>query len=336
MRPTLMKETLKDLFAIQRTVCIEGAPGGGKTSVVQAVAKELQVPYIEQHMATMLVEDFGVPDVMSKGDSFGYKMPEWYPYKGKPGTERGGILCFDDRNQADADLQKVLANIVQARTLHRVPMADGWQVISTGNRAGDRAGAKRVLSHLRDRETVLELDTHLDDWTGWAIDNGVAPEVISFLRFRPGLLHAFDPQADNSPTPRGWVDGVSAVLGVISGDAEYECFKGAVGEGAAAEFVGYVRIFRKLPSPDAVMLNPTAGVVPTDAATLYALSGALAGRASVSNCERFVTYLERIRTEVNKAEFGVLAMSMALRRDPEIAHSSGFTKWAVNNQSVLF
>ena len=38
---------------------------------------------------------------------------------GDTGTENGGILLFDDRNQANADLQKVLANICQASALSR-------------------------------------------------------------------------------------------------------------------------------------------------------------------------------------------------------------------------
>ena len=130
-----------------------------------------------------------------------------------------GILCFDDRNQAPADIQKVLANILQARTLHGVPLKKGWHCISTGNRQSDRAGANRILSHLRNRETVIELETHLDDWTSWAIENDVKPELISFIRFRPNLLHDFDPQRDINPTPRSWVEGVSDVIGIVPADA---------------------------------------------------------------------------------------------------------------------
>lgn len=336
MRPTLLAQTIKDLYPIQRPLLIKGPPGGGKTTVSREVAKNLNVPYIEKHMATMLVEDFGIPNMLASGDSFGYKMPDWFPYKGKDGTENGGILCFDDRTQANAELQKVLANIIQARTLHGVPMADGWMVISTGNRQKDRAGAERQLSHLSNRETTVELETHLDDWTAWAIDNDVKPEVISFIRFKPGLLHDFDPQREQNPTPRSWVEGVSNVLGVVGPEAEYECFTGAVGEGAAAEFVGFMRIYRKLPNPDVVLMNPRNGDVPTDPATLYALSGALAHRVTEASMDRFVTYLDRIRTEVNKGEFTALAMSLAVRRDPELAHTGAFTKWAVNNQNILF
>jgi len=329
MRATLLNSTLSSLIRVGRPVAIEGAPGGGKTSIVHQVADELDLPVVEKHMPTMLVEDFGIPYPTDNG--FEYKLPDWYPYHGKPGTEGGGVLLFDDRNQANADLQKVLANIQQARNLHGKPLADGWTVVSTGNRQSDRAGANRVLSHLRNRETVLEFETHLDDSTQWMIDNDVRPEVIAFIRFRPNLLHDFDPQRDVNPTPRAWVEGVSAVLGEVPAEAEYECFKGAVGEGAAAEFVGFMRIYRKLPNPDAILMNPTASDVPTDPATLYALSGSLAERATESNMERFCTYMERM-----PAEFSVLGVSYAVRKTPELANTQAFTSWAVSHQDVLF
>jgi len=329
MRATLLKDTLKALIPVGRSVAIEGAPGGGKTTIVHEVAEELGLPIVERHMPTMLVEDFGIPYPTSNG--FEYKLPDWFPYKGKPGTENGGVLLFDDRNQANADLQKVLANIQQARTLHGKPLADGWTVISTGNRQSDRAGANRVLSHLRNRETVLEFETHLDDSTRWMIDNGVNPMVIAFNRFRPHLLHDFDPQRDVNPTPRSWVEGVSAVLGRVPAKAEYECFKGAVGEAAAAEFVGFARTFRKLPNPDAILMNPDTADVPTDPATLYALSGAIAERATEGNMERVVTYTSRM-----PAEFSVLSISYAVRKKPELANTQAFTKWAVGHQDVLF
>jgi hypothetical protein len=330
MRSSLLKDTLKSLFPIQRTVSIEGSPGGGKTTLVHEMAEELGVPCIEKHMPTMLVEDFGIlfPD-HKEAQSLHYKLPDWFPVKGKA-PERG-ILLFDDRNQASNDLQKVLANICQARTLHGVSMPDGWQVISTGNRQSDRAGANRVLSHLRNRETVLELETHLDDWTSWAINHNVRPEIVSFIRFRPGLLHDFDPQRDQNATPRSWVDGVSDVIGTVPSDAEFECFKGAVGEGAAAEFVGFLRIFRKLPNPDAILLNPTTSDVPSDPATLYALSGALAERATDSNFERVCSYSERM-----PPEFSVLTVSYAARRNPDLASTQAFVKWSLKHQDVLF
>ena len=330
MRPQLLINTLKDLISINRAVLITGSPGGGKTSVVRQVAEKLDRHYIEQHLPTMLVEDFGVP--YPDGNLLSYKLPDWFPAVGSKWDDgRGGVLCFDDRNQGDNSLQKVLANIIQARTLHGVPMADGWSVVSTGNRQSDRSGANRVLAHLANRETMLPFETHLDDWTAWALDNDVTPEVVSFVRFRPNLLHDFDAQRDQNPTPRSWAEGVSSIIGKVPSEAEYECFCGAVGEGAAAEFTGFLRIYRKLPNPDAILLNPETAQVPTDPATMYALSGALSHRATESNFERVIKYVSRM-----PKEFSVLTVSQALKRDSELANCNAFVDWSVANQEVLF
>jgi len=327
MRAELVAQTITDLWSIKRPVCITGAPGGGKTSIAKQVAESLGVQYIHKHMPSMLVEDFGILFPKDDSDMLTYKLPEWFPTD----PEAQAILCFDDRNQAGPDLQKVMANIQEERELHGHKLPDGVMIVSTGNRVEDRAGANRVLSHLADRETEIELDTMLDDWCKWAIGEGVAPQVISFLRFRADLLHDFDPQRPKNPTPRSWVKGVASILGVVPPEAEYECFKGAVGEGPAAEFVGYMKIWRKLPNVDNILLHPDTHEVPTDPATLYALSGSLAERANNGNFGKIITYFNRM-----PPEFGVLGVSYATRKDEELASTQAFTEWAVANQDVLF
>lgn len=327
MRAELILTTLKALYPIRRAVCIEGPPGVGKTSLVRQVTEEMGIEYIHLHPPTMLVEDFGMPMMTTSDVQFGYKMPHWWPVD--PDTK--AILCVDDRNQCGADIQKVLANMTQERELHGHYLPEGIMIVSTGNRQADRAGANRVLTHLRNRETVLELDPMLDDWCRFAIDHGVQPSVISFLRFRSNLLNDFDPQRDQNPTPRSWVEGVSAVLGVVPPEAEYECFKGAVGEGAAAEFVGFLKIERSLPDIDGLLRDPQRGDVPTDPATLYALSGGLAHRATKENFAKVIEYCARM-----PPEFGVLTVTFAARRDPTLATTPAFSAWAMANHDIIF
>lgn len=332
MRASLLKDTLSSLLqaGVKSSAVIVGPPGGGKTSIIKQVAKDLGYQYIQRHLPTIPVEDLGVP--MIDKPMLYYKLPDWFPAKGsKYDNGQPGVLCFDDRNQANNDLQKALANLVQERELHGVAMADNWFILSTGNRQQDRAGANRVLSHLSDREFEFELETHHLDWTAWASENGVRPEVISFINFKTDLLHKFDPQLDKNPTPRGWCERVSPAIDVVPKEAEFETFKGAVGEGPASEFTGFLRIFRKLPNPDAILLNPQSADVPTDPATLYALAGSLAHRASTSNFERVCQYVERM-----PAEFSVLTVSLALRRDKALHNTAAFGNWVIKHHDVMF
>ncbi|MHA2380640.1 MAG: hypothetical protein ACXADS_15295 [Candidatus Thorarchaeota archaeon] len=335
MRPSQLHDELVKLFEIKRPVCIEGPPGGGKTSVCRKVKGTLQeqknkeIGYIEVHVPTTLVEDFGMPWPTAEEKRFGYKLPWWWPIEGQCPDE--GIICFDDRGQAEKPIQKVIANVQQARNLHGHKLPDGWQVLSTGNRKQDNAGAGSVLGHLRDRENVIEYETHLDDSTKWALEHGVSPELIAFWRFCPDLLHAYDPQKDCSPTPRSWVEGVSDLMGVVGKDAEHEWFKGAVGAGAAAEFCGFLDIYRQLPDPDEIIKSPTAGTIPTDPATLYALCGALSYRADTDNFGNIIQYLDRC-----PPEFSVLCVTMAISKNEDLTSTTGFIQWGANNMEVLF
>lgn len=326
MKPILLKDTLKSLYAVKRTTCIEGPPGVGKTTLVREVAKELGVDYIERHMPTMLVEDFGIPYPNSTDESFSYKLPDWWPTD----PESKGILCFDDRNQANADLQKVLANICQARNLHGVPLPAGWMVISTGNRQSDRAGSNKILSHLRNRETVIEFDVGLDDWTVWAINNGVNAELVGFIRFKPSALNAFDPNNEVNPTPRSWVEGVNNIIGVVPQAAEYDCFAGAVGAGAATEFNAYLKCYRDLPDPDEVIKDPDKYKAPTKPDQKYALSTALAFRADKKNITNVIKFLDKMDTE-----FAVLALTIAIKKDVNIGSSNAFIDWTTRNTDVF-
>lgn len=330
MRSSDIIASIIALFPILRPIMIEGSPGGGKTSICKQVSKTLGVPLIVKHLPTMLVEDFGILFPSQTDNTLYYKLPDWFPAAGKPGTEHGGILLFDDRSQAGPDLQKVLANVILERELHGHKMADGWQVISTGNRQSDRAGANRTLSHLADRETVYEYETHLDDWTGYAMENNFHPMVVSFIRFRPNLLHDFDANRPKNATPRGW-EAVSTMLPHLKPEIEFASIKGTVGDGPAAEFTGFCKIYRGLPNPDAVLLDPDGSAVPSDPATLYALTGALAARVTASNFDRMVTYVSRM-----PPEFSVLAVKMSVKRDPKLAITPAFNRWAITHKNVLF
>ena len=336
MKPSALIKTLDGMFTnametgmAPRAVTVRGAPGGGKTSIIKQFAEQRELPIILKHIPTMLVEDFGIPRFRENSNKFDYAMPDWYPVKGE--APEYGILLFDDRNQGSADIQKVLANIEQERMLHGVPMPDGWWVINTGNRKEDKAGSFDVLSHLNDRETTVTLDTSFEDWTAWALDNDVRKEVISFIGFRTGLLHAFDSKQDKSPTPRGWVEGVSNSMGLVPPEAEYEWFAGAVGEGAAAEFTGYLRIWRKLPDPRLVLTDPDRANVPDDMATLYALSGALSSYVDHKTFGNMLKFLDRV-----PPEFSVLTMSYTIREKPELAEHEAFAPWSLEHQDLMF
>jgi hypothetical protein len=176
----------------------------------------------------------------------------------------------------------------------------------------------------------LTFEVDSADWSNWAISNKIWPEVIAFIRFRPELLNQFDKDAFAFPTPRSW-EFLSKILDSAPDPSiEHEMFAGTVGDGAATEFSAFLRMFRELPSIDAILMSPTTERVPEDPGAQYAVASALARCASDLNFDRICLYLDRMPTE-----FRVLTVRDAMLREPAVKHTAGFTKWAVQNHHVL-
>ena len=329
MRPQLLNTTLTALIAATRATYVEGSPGLGKTQIVQQVAKTAGIGFIHVHAPTLQPEDLGLPVPTADRKRLDFIVPSRLPLVGND-TPDSGVLLIDELPQADNAIQKTLANLIQERELHGHKMKAGWVTVATGNRVSDRAGANRILSHLRNRVTTIEFEAHLDDWCEWALDNGVRTEVVAFLRFRPALLSAFDPNHDINPTPRAWVEGVSQLLGHIPESAEYECIKGAVGEGAAAEFIGFLRICRELPDVDQILRTPDTFKVPTDPAVLYAVAGSLAARADHDTVDDVMRFAKRM-----PPEFTLITVRDMRQRWPGCFSTAAMTKWLAGDGHKL-
>lgn len=267
MKISELEPLLDSMFDCRRPVCLESSPGIGKSEVIEQFAKRRGIGYQLITLSCLKVEDFGIPHF--KDGEIVYSTPEWYPCEGSK-HGKTGVLFIDERNQGDPSLQKVVATIMQARELHGKKLLEGWQIMSAGNRANDRAGAFKVLGHLRNRETVIEIETDMESWFTWAMQNEIHPSVIAFIKDRPNLLNNYDPKADVNCTPRSLV-AVSALMGYpekskktpgkkeypsISPSAYREVFKGTIGEGAATEFVSFLKIQDKLPDMAELIKDP--------------------------------------------------------------------------------
>ena len=332
MKPSEFMNLIVSRFkaGIKRPLIVESSPGLGKTQIAKQAADELGVGFMAIHAPLLQPEDYGFPIISKdKSDVAFVVSKQKFPLEGSDCPETG-IFLIDEISQSDNSAQKILANLVQEREIHGQKLKKGWMIIATGNRTKDRAGANRLLSHLKNRLTVIALEPSLDDWTNWALQNEVKPEVIAFIRFRSELLTNFDPLNEINATPRSWTEGVSASLGVIDKSLEFPVFQGDVGEGPASEFMAFLKIFRNLPNPDAIMLKPKEAEVPTDPATLYALCGALSSRTTADNFGRVMTYIKRI-----PPEFGVLFVRDAISRDQSISESQEFVKWAATDGAKL-
>ena len=111
---------------------------------------------------------------------------------------------------------------------------------------------------------------------------------------------------------------------------EYELFQGTVGPAAAAEFMGFLSVWRELPTVDEVLAAPDSALVPLEPAALYAMCEALSLKASGETIEALTAYAERL-----PSEFGVLLMRDAVCQDTDIVQTEAFSRWAEKNAEVL-
>ena len=104
---------------------------------------------------------------------------------------------------------------------------------------------------------------------------------------------------------------------------ERSLFRGTVGEAAAVEFSAFLKVWRELPHPRAVIDDPENAAVPDNASALIALCGSLYRMADDVNLGSIVTFAMRLRREV-----GEFLVGSCVRREPALQHTDAFIRWA--------
>lgn len=341
MRPSQITTALHCLLDAQQPVMLHGSPGVGKSDIVRQIAVSRGIDLIDLRLSQLDPVDLrGVPSVDAKKHVTNWNTPSFLPASGK------GILFLDEINSAAQATQAAAYQLVLDRKLGDYTLPEGWCMIAAGNRTTDRAIVNQMSTALKNRFTHLNYEVNNDDWCEWALRSNIAVEVLGFIRFRPMLLNEFEQRNETKTekervqrlkdaqafaTPRSWEFVSKVVQQKPSPEVEYELYSGIVGEGCAAEFVGYLKYYRDLPNLDALLMNPGQAKVPEEPATLYALATGLAAKATPDNFERVVKYALRM-----PAEFQVLLMKDAVVRDNTLTQSKAFNEWAIKNADVMF
>ena len=306
---------------------ILGKPGGGKSACGEDTLASLEIDNVVPFNASLRdpTDVLGIPN--NRGD-----YTQWVPpaefYQLRKGVGRCALL-LEELSDASIPMQNALCGIIYDRRAGQLELSAELYIIATGNRTEDKSGANRITSKLANRTRRFDFVENLEDWTAWALDHDLDPVLIQFLRFRPGLLSEFMPDRFCNPTPRSW-ERVSLIPGSLPHTLFFDNVAGEVGEGAAAEYTGFRRIYMGLPDIDSILLDPMRAEVPEDPATLYALTGALARKSTKDNFDRVSKYLGRL-----SPEFNVMCTKDAIKLQPTIKHSRSFIEWSSKYAEVL-
>ena len=140
------------------------------------------------------------------------------------------------------------------------------------------------------------------DWLEWAQANNVPVKLQAFLRFRPSLLSDFDAKRSRNPTPRSWAS-VALIPESIEKKAKLfrEHVAGSVGDGAAAEYVGFLRVMKRLPSAERIINDPEGIEIPSANDIQWATIAQLSSVLTTHNAEAIWTYTARLNPEMTVA-----------------------------------
>ena len=132
------------------------------------------------------------------------------------------------------------------------------------------------------------------------------------------------------PTPRSWAfadDIVKQRLGVTE---ELELLKGTVGEGAAVEYLAFMKTARELPSASEILLSPDTAPVPTSPAAKHAVVVMLERRAEPKNFKQCMIYIQRLDVEYQTA-----FMHGITKHKRELCSAKEYVDWCVTNKAML-
>lgn len=309
---------------------LRGKPGVGKSAAALAAGKKLGIPderTLVVHINNHDVVDFtGVPSVVESQTVFN---PTAMFYKFREGTGPG-LIVLEELAQSSVHHQTWAAGFIYERETSTFKLDPQVRIIATGNRVEDRAGARPLLSHLAARMYDIDVESDLDSWVEWALENGVPPTGVAFLRFRPALLNQFDPTATASPTERSWTQLLTEIPDSLPTQLYMEIAAGKVGEGAATEWVAARDIMASMPNISEIRRDPDSVKVPSRIEVQFAVATALSATGTRATFAAEVAYMSKL-----PAEMQVLYMKDKIRMTPEIQAEAAFTRWTLENGKLL-
>lgn len=194
------KELLDVLLnvATVRPVFIWGAPGIGKSSIVEYFANSLGLPCVSLLGSQLAPEDIiGVPQIIDGKSIF---CPPRMIARAEP-----YCLFLDELNACSQEVQKAFYSLIHDRRIGEYYLPEDSIIVGAGNRAQDNAIVKPMSSALINRMFHVELIASHRDWLEWAGQNGIHPYIIEYIGLRPDHLWKQPPKTEEPfSTPRSW------------------------------------------------------------------------------------------------------------------------------------
>ena len=327
MKASSLRRVIPGLIAERRPGFIWGPPGVGKSDVMAQICHDMKIELRDVRMNLLDPTDlkgFPVPDLTKK-------QMKWLPADFLP-TKGKGIIFLDDMPLAPMATQSVGYQLILTFKVGEYELPPGWGVMAAGNRASDRGVFYQQSPGLASRFVHLNFEVDVHEWNMWAMESGIHEHVRAFIRFKPSLLHKFDPAANlqTFPCPRTWSFVNDIYQKHLNQEDEFEMINGCVGEGAGSEFSSFVRLIKDLPKVEQVLIDPERTKLPENPSAMMAIITALDPVTTPNNIARVMTYVQRFSVEMQAVFIRVVC-----RRNSKLTETKTYADWGLKNQDVL-
>lgn len=205
--------------AHQRPVFLVGAPGIGKTAIMEQIARELEIGIVSYSMTHHTRQSaLGLPRIEHREfEGLEYEASEYtmseivaavYDYMERTGLRRG-ILFLDEINCVSETLYPSMLQFLQFKTFgkHRIP--EGWVVVCAGNPPEYNRSVHEFDIVTLDRMRQIDVDPDYGAWKAYATENGLHPAVTTFLETKRDCFYKVESKPGGGKafvTARGWED----------------------------------------------------------------------------------------------------------------------------------
>lgn len=198
---TVTQSELSDLLlniSPTRPVFIWGAPGIGKSALVQKFADDVGMPCVSLLGSQLAPEDIiGIPQI--NGDTSWFVPPKMIARK------EPYVLFLDELNACSQEVQKAFYSLIHEKRIGEYHLPVGSVVIGAGNRSQDGAIVKTMSTALINRMFHVQLVADPEQWLNWAYESGLHSWVIDYITQRPDHLFSEPPKTEEPySTPRSW------------------------------------------------------------------------------------------------------------------------------------
>ena len=202
----------------QRPIFMMGAPGIGKTAIMEQIAQELDVSLVSYSMTHHTRQSaLGLPFIEKKtygGKEYSvseYTMSEIiasvYDMIEETGKQEG-ILFLDEINCVSETLTPAMLQFLQYKIFgrHRVP--DGWIVVTAGNPPEYNNSVREFDIVTWDRLKRIDVEADYNTWKEYAYKKGIHPSIITYLDVKKDDFYKIETTVDGKSfvTARGWSD----------------------------------------------------------------------------------------------------------------------------------